>query len=420
MRTTQSRPDPDRVPTNSRPRRAALAGLSLLAASALLLAACSRGEANNPPGPPPPPPVSVAPAVERQVTEWDEFSGRLVAVERVELRSRVSGYLRSIHFRPGQLVQKGDLLFQVDPRPFEAALARAEAALASARTRAELARTELARAERLLAERAVAQRDVDERAAARRDLDASILAAEAAVKTARLDLEYASIRAPISGRISKEEVTVGNLIQGDGPSPTLLTSLVSVDPIYAEFEGDEQVYLKYMQMARNGERPSSRTTRNPVLLGLANEQGFPRRGQMVFVDNRIDPQTGTIRARAEFENKDGALTPGLFARIRLLGSGSYKAVMTPERAIGTDQSKRFVLVVGGDGIAQFREVKLGALIDGMRVVRDGLQPGELVVVNGLQRVRPGAPVTPEKLDVDDSGMPVAKPAQPPAQGKAGA
>lgn len=420
MRTTQSRPDPDRVPTNSRPRRAALAGLSLLAASALLLAACSRGEANNPPGPPPPPPVSVAPAVERQVTEWDEFSGRLVAVERVELRSRVSGYLRSIHFRPGQLVQKGDLLFQVDPRPFEAALARAEAALASARTRAELARTELARAERLLAERAVAQRDVDERAAARRDLDASILAAEAAVKTARLDLEYASIRAPISGRISKEEVTVGNLIQGDGPSPTLLTSLVSVDPIYAEFEGDEQVYLKYMQMARNGERPSSRTTRNPVLLGLANEQGFPRRGQMVFVDNRIDPQTGTIRARAEFENKDGALTPGLFARIRLLGSGSYKAVMTPERAIGTDQSKRFVLVVGDDGIAQFREVKLGALIDGMRVVRDGLQPGELVVVNGLQRVRPGAPVTPEKLDVDDSGMPVAKPAQPPAQGKAGA
>lgn len=420
MRTTQSRPDPDRVPTNSRPRRAALAGLSLLAASALLLAACSRGEANNPPGPPPPPPVSVAPAVERQVTEWDEFSGRLVAVERVELRSRVSGYLRSIHFRPGQLVQKGDLLFQVDPRPFEAALARAEAALASARTRAELARTELARAERLLAERAVAQRDVDERAAARRDLDASILAAEAAVKTARLDLEYASIRAPISGRISKEEVTVGNLIQGDGPSPTLLTSLVSVDPIYAEFEGDEQVYLKYMQMARNGERPSSRTTRNPVLLGLANEQGFPRRGQMVFVDNRIDPQTGTIRARAEFENKDGALTPGLFARIRLLGSGSYKAVMTPERAIGTDQSKRFVLVVGGDGIAQFREVKLGALVDGMRVVRDGLKPGELVVVNGLQRVRPGAPVTPEKLDVDDSGMPVAKPAQPPAQGKAGA
>lgn len=420
MRTTQSRPDPDRVPTNSRPRRAVLAGLSLLAASALLLAACSRGEANNPPGPPPPPPVSVAPAVERQVTEWDEFSGRLVAVERVELRSRVSGYLRSIHFRPGQLVQKGDLLFQVDPRPFEAALARAEAALASARTRAELARTELARAERLLAERAVAQRDVDERAAARRDLDASILAAEAAVKTARLDLEYASIRAPISGRISKEEVTVGNLIQGDGPSPTLLTSLVSVDPIYAEFEGDEQVYLKYMQMARNGERPSSRTTRNPVLLGLANEQGFPRRGQMVFVDNRIDPQTGTIRARAEFENKDGALTPGLFARIRLLGSGSYKAVMTPERAIGTDQSKRFVLVVGDDGIAQFREVKLGALVDGMRVVRDGLKPGELVVVNGLQRVRPGAPVTPEKLDVDDSGMPVAKPAQPPAQGKAGA
>lgn len=399
---------------------AALARTFMLATAAIVLSACSRGEANNPPGPPPSPPVSVAPAIERQVTEWDEFSGRLVAVERVELRSRVSGYLKSIHFRPGQIVRKGDLLFQIDPRPFEADLARAEASLASARTRAELARTELARAERLLADRAVSQRDVDERASTRRDLDASILAAEAAVKTARLNLEYAAIRAPIGGRISKEEVTAGNLIQGDGPSPTLLTSLVSVDPIYAEFEGDEQVYLKYMQMARNGERPSSRTTRNPVLLGLANEEGFPRRGQMVFVDNRIDPQSGTIRARAEFENRDGALTPGLFARIRLLGSGTYKAVMTPERAIGTDQSKRFVLVVGADGIAQFREVKLGALIDGMRVVRDGLKPGELVVVNGLQRVRPGAPVTPEKLEIDDSGMPIAKPAPASAQGKAGA
>ncbi|HNB80246.1 MAG TPA: efflux RND transporter periplasmic adaptor subunit [Rhodocyclaceae bacterium] len=412
--------DLDCVPSNSTRRRAVLARAALLTASAMLLAACSRGEANNPPGPPPPPPVSVAPAVERQITDWNEFSGRLVAVEQVELRSRVSGYLRSIHFRPGQLVRKGDLLFQVDPRPFEAALARAEASLASARTRAELARTELARAERLVAERAIAQRDVDERAAAKRDLDASILAAEAAVKTARLDLEYASIRAPISGRISKEEVTVGNLIQGDGPSPTLLTSLVSVDPIYAEFEGDEQIYLKYMQMARSGERPSSRSARNPVLLGLANEQGFPRRGYMVFLDNRIDPKSGTIRARAEFDNKDGALTPGLFARVRLLGGDSYKAVMTPERAIGTDQSKRFVLVVGADGIAQFREVKLGALVDGMRVVRDGLKPGELVVVNGLQRVRPGAPVTPEKMEVDENGMPIAKPAPTPAQGKAGA
>ena len=173
-------------------------------------------------------------------------------------------------------------------------------------------------------------------------------------------------------------------------------------------------------MARSGERPSSRSARNPVLLGLANEQGFPRRGHMVFLDNRIDPKSGTIRARAEFDNKDGALTPGLFARVRLLGGDSYKAVMTPERAIGTDQSKRFVLVVGADGIAQFREVKLGALVDGMRVVRDGLKPGELVVVNGLQRVRPGAPVTPEKMEVDENGMPIAKPAPTPAQGKAGA
>lgn len=392
-----------------RDRRTPIRALAL-AASALILAACSRGEANNPPGPPPAPPVSVAPALERQVTEWDEFSGRLVAVERVELRPRVSGYLQSINFRPGAMVKKGDLLFQIDPRPFEAELARAEAALSSARTRAELARTELARAQRLLADHAIAQRDVDERAASSRDLEANIRAAEAAVRTARLNLEYAAIRAPITGRISKEEVTVGNLVQGDGPSPTPLTSIVSVDPIYAEFEGDEAIYLKYMQMDRNGERVSSRKAKNPVLLGLANEEGFPRKGYMEFVDNRIDPQSGTIRARAVFDNKDGALTPGMFARLRLLGSGTYTAVVTPNRAIGTDQSKRFVLVVGADNVAQFREVQLGALIDGMRVIRSGLKGGELVVVNGLQRVRPGTPVTPEKLAIDERGMPVDKPA----------
>ncbi len=394
-------------------------GCATLAAAALLLAACTRGEANNPPGPPPAPPVSVAPSLERQVTEWDEFSGRLAAVERVELRARVSGYLQSIDFRPGALVKKGDLLFQIDPRPFQAELSRAEAALSSARTRADLARTELARAERLLADHAIAQRDVDERASSRRDLEANIQAAEAAIRTAHLNLDYASVRAPISGRISKEEVSVGNLVQGDGPSPTLLTSIVSVDPIYAEFEGDEQIYLKYMQMARDGERPSSRTTPNPVLLGLANEDGFPRRGHMAFVDNRIDPQSGTIRARAVFDNKDGALTPGMFARLKLLGSGTYAAVVTPDRAIGTDQSKRFVLVVGADNMAQFREVKLGALIDGMRVIRSGLKPGELVVVNGLQRVRPGTPVTPEKLAVDERGMPIDKPAAPPGAAKPG-
>ncbi|HEX6827814.1 MAG TPA: efflux RND transporter periplasmic adaptor subunit [Burkholderiales bacterium] len=372
------------------------AAVALLAA--VFLGACSKAEPQM--APPPPPAVSVAEVIGRDVAEWDEFSGRLEAVERVDIRPRVNGYLQAIHFKQGAEVKKGELLFTIDPRPYQAELARAEAALAGARTRADLARTELARSERLLADNAIARREYDERVAARGDTDASIRAAEAAVQSARLNMEFTQVRSPIAGRVSKEEVTVGNLVVGDGPSPTLLTSVVSQDPIYVSFEGDEQVYLKYGAMARTGERPSSRRAANPVYMGLANEAGFPHQGHMEFVDNRLDPQTGTIRARAVFDNRNGLFTPGLFARIKLIGSGTYPAVLIDDKAVGTDQSKKFVLVLGPENKVGYRPVKLGPMVDGLRVVKEGLKPGELIVVNGLQRVKPGDPVTPQTVPME--------------------
>ena len=236
-----------------------------------------------------------------------------------------------------------------------------------------------------------------------RDAAANLKAAEAAVASARLNLDYTKVRSPVAGRVGRAEVTVGNLVIGlGGANATLLTTVVSLDPIYAYFEGDEQVYLKYGELARAGERPSSRTTRTPIYLGLASEQGHPHKGYVDFVDNQLNPQTGTIRARAVFDNKDRVFTPGLFARLKLVGSGTYDAILINDRAIGTDQSKKFVLVVGADNKAMYREVKLGPVVDGLRVVKQGLKPGEVIVVNGLQRVRPGEPVTPQRVPMEGS------------------
>jgi RND family efflux transporter MFP subunit len=358
-------------------------------------------------GPPPAAQVSVAAAVEREVREWDEFSGRLEAVETVEVRSRVSGVVNGVHFQAGREAKRGELLFTIDPRPFQAELARAEAELARAITRSDLARTELARAEKLLSAKAISQQEYDERVSGNREGDASIRAARAAVDVAKLNLEFTRVTAAISGRLSRAEVTPGNWVNGGNVGATLLTTIVSVDPIYAYFEGDEQVYLKYQDLAAAGQRASSRESRNPILMGLANEDGFPHRGHMDFVDNRLDPKTGTIRVRAVFDNKDRRLTPGLFARLRLVGSGTYKAVLVTDRAIGTDQNQKFVFAVGADNMLQYRPVKLGALIDGMRVIKEGLKPGEVIVVNGLQRVRPGMPVTPQMVSME---------ANPPAPG----
>ena len=344
--------------------------------------------------------VSVAAAIQRDVVDWDEFTGRVEAVESVEIRPRVTGYIQSVNFTEGSVVRKGDLLFVIDPRPYRAELAKAEAELTRAVARAELSQTDVARSEKLLAIKAVSQEEFDQRINATREANADVEAARAAVEAARLNIEFTRVTAPIGGRVSKAAVTTGNLVTGGSGNAALLTTIVSIDPIYVSFEGDEQVYLKYNELARRGERTSSRDAANPVQMGLANEDGYPHQGRMVFVDNQIDPRTGTIRARATFDNKDGYFTPGLFARVKLLGHDRYSAVLVDDRAVGTDQSQKFVYVVDANNTVAYRAVKVGRLTDGLRVVTEGLAPGENVVVNGLQRVRPGTVVAAEHVAMD--------------------
>ena len=356
----------------------------------------------------PAPQVSVASALEREVTEWDEFTGRVEAVESVEIRPRVTGYIESVNFSEGSTVRKGDLLFVIDPRPYRAELSKAEAELARAVARAELAASDAARSKSLVDIKAVSREEYDTRVNAAREATANVAAARAAVDAAKLNLEFTRVTSPIDGRVSKAAVTAGNLVTGGSNAATLLTTVVSLDPIYVTFEGDEQIYLKYTALAQRGERQSSRDVANPVLMGLANETDYPRRGSMVFVDNQIDPRTGTIRARASFENKDGFLTPGLFARVKLLGHNSYQAVLVDDRAIGTDQSQKFVYVVDAANKVVYRPVKVGRLTDGLRIVLQGLQPGETVIVNGLQRVRPGVVVAPERIAMDAREVAEAK------------
>ena len=357
----------------------------------LFLAGCGAKSAD----PPPPPAVTVAPVLERDINEWDEFTGRLQAVDEVEIRPRVSGYIKRVTFPEGKEVRKGEVLFEIDARPYQADLARAEAQLEQARTASELAAREVQRAQRLVSVKAISQEEFDSRTSAQANGLASVRAAEAAVQTARLNLGWTQVRSPIAGRVSNAQVTAGNLVQAGPPTATLLTTVVSLDPIYAYFEGDEQTYLKYTTLARAGTRPSSRDVRNPIYMGLANEEGqFPHKGYVDFVDNRLDPETGTIRARAVFSNKDRLFTPGLFARMKLVGSGRYHAALVLDRAIGTDQDKKFVLVLKPDKTVEYRSVQPGRLVDGLRVISSGLKGGEQIVINGLQRVRPGMKVTP--------------------------
>lgn len=370
----------------------------LLAAGAIALSGCSSEATTG--AAPAPTSVSVAAALERQVIEWDDFTGRLEAVESVEIRPRVAGYIDSVDFEEGSIVHKGDLLFVIDPRPYQAELDKADAELSRAKARDELARSDVNRSEKLLSIRAVSQEEYDQRVNAARESQANVEAARAALEAVRLDLSFTRVTAPITGRVGKAAVTAGNLVTGGSSAATLLTTIVSIDPIYVSFEGDEQVYLKYTELARRGERPSSRDAANPVKMGLANEDGYPHSGTMVFVDNQIDPRTGTIRARAAFDNKDGYFTPGLFARVKLFGHNTFPAVLVDDRAIGTDQSQKFVYVIDADNKVAYRTVKVGRLTDGLRIVQSGLAPGESVVVNGLQRVHPGDVVTPERVAMD--------------------
>ncbi|HYL29496.1 MAG TPA: efflux RND transporter periplasmic adaptor subunit [Gemmatimonadales bacterium] len=367
----------------------------LLPAGALLPVLVLAGCGAKPADPPPPPAVTAAAVPEREVTDWDEFTGRLEAVDQVEIRPRVTGYIERVAFAEGKEVRKGEVLFEIDPRPYQAELARAEAQLAEARTGAELAAREVARARRLVAVQAISREEYDSRVSAQAQGDASVQAAQAAVRTARLNLDWTRVRAPIAGRVSRAEVTAGNLVLAGPPTATLLTTVMSLDPVYVYFDADERTYLKYAGLARDGTRPSSRDARTPIYLGLIDEDGqFPHKGYVDFVDNTVNPETGTIRARAVFSNKDHAFTPGLFARLKLEGSGQYRATLVVDRAVGTDQDKKFVLVLKPDSTVDYRSVQLGRLVDGLRVVTSGLKQGDEVVINGLQRVRPGMKVTP--------------------------
>jgi membrane fusion protein, multidrug efflux system len=356
---------------------------------------------------PPPPVVSVAEVQLRDVTHWDEFTGRIEAAETVELRSRVSGYIERVDYVEGGMVEKGDVLFTIDGRPYRAALEQANAELARAESQAELARSELARAGRLAESRAISAEEYDQRRAAARQAEANVRATRAAVDKAALDLEFTDVRAPIAGRAGRATVTAGNLAQAD---VTLLTTIVSLDPVHVYFDGDERTYLRYQAMERNGERANGR---NPVRVALVGETGFPHEGVLDFMDNQVDPNTGTIRARALLSNTDGTFTPGLFARVQLLGSGAFSALLVDDKAILTDQDRKYVYVLSEDGRALRRDVRVGRLVEGLRVVEAGLEPGDRVVVHGVQRVFfPGMPVQAQTIAMGD---PPAPPPDAPAQ-----
>ena len=344
-------------------------------------------------------PVSVATVVASEVAAWDEFSGRLEAVERVEVRSRAAGTVQAVHFREGALVRQGDLLFTIDPAPYAADVERAEAQVVALRSRVAHARSEVDRSQRLWDERAIAQRELDERSNALREAEANLRAAEAALQTTKLSLGYTQVRAPIAGRIGRIEVTTGNLVAA-GPGAPVLTTLVSVSPIYASFDADEQIVVRALRDLAGGASARERLASIPVQMGTAATSNLPFEGKLQLVDNQVDTKSGTIRVRAVFDNKDGALIPGQFARLRMGQPKAASALLINERAVGTDQNKRFVMVVGADNKAVWREVRLGASVNGLRIVTDGLKPGERVVVNGLQRVRPGAAVAPKEVAMD--------------------
>jgi RND family efflux transporter MFP subunit len=357
---------------------------SLLAGTMLFAAAACA----TPKPPVQAPEVTVAPAIDREVTDWDEFTGHFEAVQSVEVRPRVSGFIQRVSFPEGGTVNEGDVLLTIDPRPYEAEMSRAEAMLEQAKTREQLARQELERATRLVSTQAISREELDSRTSGVAEAGAAVRAAEAAVKNARLNLDWTTVRAPISGRVGRAEITAGNLVQSGPPSPSLLTTIVSLDPIYVYFETDEQAYLKYV--GANGARRGAGA--RTVQIGLANETGFPHDATLDFVDNRVDRAAGTMRVRAVLRNPNRLFAPGLFARVRIAGGERREATMVQDQAIGTDQDRKFVLVLKPDSTVEYRAVTLGRVVEGLRVVQSGLKPGESVVINGLLRVRPGMKV----------------------------
>jgi multidrug efflux system membrane fusion protein len=359
-----------------------------LVALTVLVSACVQTSAQ--PAAPMLPTVTVAAAVAREVTEWDEFTGRLEAVNTVEVRPRVSGYVSHVRFREGALVGKGDLLLQIDPRPFQAEVDRLRAELQRTQSTQRRAQSELERARRLTSENAMAGEEFERRASVAEEVVAQIAAVEAALRAAELNLEFTRVVAPISGRVGRAIITEGNLVSSGPGEGTLLTTVVSLDPMYAAFDADEATFLT--QAAQSRARGRGASAHVPIRMALAGEDRFERQGRLHFLDNQLDPATGTIRIRAIFDNADGALTPGLFVRLQMPGRRAYPAVLIEDRAVGTDLDKRFVYTVDGTGAIVSRPVTLGPIVDGLRVVRSGVAAGDTVVVNGLQRVRPGVRV----------------------------
>lgn len=362
----------------------------MLALSVAVISGCSGQAAET--GMPPPPEVSAAPVLVKQVSQWDDFSGRVEAVENVDLRPRVSGYIDRVNYEEGQEVRKGDVLFTIDSRSYRAELARAQADLARARSQAELGRSEAARAKKLSELQAISTESYEQRRSAAAEAQANVAAAQAAVDAARLNLEFTQVRAPISGRAGRALVTAGNLVSA-GDSASVLTTLVSLDKMHVHFDTDERTFLHYAELARKGERPSENGAGVPVQVGLVGEEGFPHTGVVDFLDNQVDPATGTIRARALLDNADRAFTPGLFARVRVLGSGEFKAMLIDDKAVLTDQDRKYVYVVDAKGQAQRKDVELGRTANGLRIVESGLASGDKVIVSGVQKVFfPGMPV----------------------------
>ncbi len=375
-------------------------------ASVLLVSiGCGRQLAEQRPAPPV---VTIAPVEQQELVEWDEFTGRTEPVDSVEVRPRVSGYIQEVLFQSGQLVKKGDVLFVIDPRWHQAEFDRRQAEFEQARVRLDNARREAERTPQLLENKAISIEESDARQARHQEAKAAVLAAQAALDSARLDLEYTQVRAPIDGRVSRALLTEGNYVSGAAGTATLLTTIVSVDPIYVHADIDENSLLKFNALAQARKLETNGAGKIPVELQLADERDFPHRGYIESFDNHLNPNTGSILLRAVFPNADGRVVPGLFARIRVPLSERHSVLLVDERAIGTDQAQKFVLSLTPTNTVAYRSVKLGPVIDGKRVIRSGVEPEEMIVVNGLQRVRPGMPVTPQQVLAGNEGPKVAR------------
>ena len=385
------------------------AAMTLATVLAILVASC--GDAPKPAGPPAASVTATEPT-KRTVSDFDEYVGRFAAVSLVEMRARVSGYLDGVHFKDGQLVKQGDLLFSIDKRPFQNAVAQARATLTQAQSNLSFTEADFTRGQQLVKEKTITEQTFEQRSQAYRNAQASVSGAEAAVRTAELDLEFTELRAPISGRIGDRRVAPGNLVTGGvSGNTTLLATIVTSDPIQFEFTFDEASYLRYERIAKTGKDVASRGAGVNVSLKLIDENDFVHAGQMDFVDNVIDRSTGTIRGRAAFANPDGVFTPGMFARVRVPASPPYEALLVPDVAIGSEQVRKFVLVVGPDNKAQMKYVTLGQLVDNLRVIKEGLAPADRIIVNGMARVRPGQPVNAQAPGAAPSGG-AAAPAAP--------